>query len=311
MATLHWEMRGMLKEMREEGRLAVLTALILHANIRMRCWPSVPLLIDETGWSSASVTAAKVWLIEHGAIVLVPYRKRVDEECRLPRSKHIYQLTGMMNIGGETKPYLYMTPESEQAIKVVLAEISLAEKSVGKNSVGKNKGSSTSKGNSTLKGESTSSSDDDAEIQRPNIFSLYEQCFGVLVPSPMMADELKVIAAEFPNEDWLKDAFKAAALARAKNIKYVRAVLESWQRDGKPVDVTAPKPAAQPAPAPAAPPKNAALEAAIAEELAKLPEVPPADYQPNQPVNIRIATWNAARRNMATDRARTRLGALA
>jgi len=64
----------------------------------------------------------------------------------------------------------------------------------------------------------------------PNIFALYEDNIGSL--SPMIADELKRAEAEYPAE-WITDAFKESVVANARSWRYVRAVLERWQSDGR------------------------------------------------------------------------------
>ncbi len=64
----------------------------------------------------------------------------------------------------------------------------------------------------------------------PNIFALYEDNIGTL--SPMIADELKRAEADYP-ADWITDAFKEAVVANARSWRYVRAVLERWQSDGR------------------------------------------------------------------------------
>ncbi|TVR20563.1 MAG: DnaD domain protein [Anaerolineaceae bacterium] len=65
---------------------------------------------------------------------------------------------------------------------------------------------------------------------RPNIFKLYEDNIGGL--TPLMADELKDAAAEFP-ADWIEDAIRQAVLANKRSWNYVRAILVRWQRDGR------------------------------------------------------------------------------
>ncbi len=129
MATLAWELRSALPYLREEGRLAVLMALVLHTNIRMRCWPSTHTLTKETGWNSASVTKAKKWLQEHGAFALVPFAKRLDEEEALPRRQHVYQMTGILRIEGRIICYLYLTPEARAAIEAAVGKVSVSETS--------------------------------------------------------------------------------------------------------------------------------------------------------------------------------------
>jgi len=128
MTTLHWQMRNYAQELRQDGRLAVLLMLTMHANLRLRCWPSVDLLATETGWALASITAAKKWLIEHNAMILVPFNKRIDEETKLPIRQHVYQLTGVIDIDGKTWPYLYMTPEAKDSVKAILDTLPKASK---------------------------------------------------------------------------------------------------------------------------------------------------------------------------------------
>lgn len=149
--TLNFDLRRHLRDLRDDGRLNLLIALVLHANIRLRCWPSIPLLIDETGWSVASVNDAKKWLLEHKAIMLVPYELRVDEETKLPRAQHVYQLTGLLKLDDKTVPYLYMAPEAVAAVKAVLADILLSKNSAGEILAGENKVLSNPKEDSSLK----------------------------------------------------------------------------------------------------------------------------------------------------------------
>ena len=64
----------------------------------------------------------------------------------------------------------------------------------------------------------------------PNIFALYEDNVGAL--SPMIADELKRAEADYP-ADWITEAFKEAVIANARSWRYVRAILERWQTEGR------------------------------------------------------------------------------
>jgi DNA replication protein DnaD len=85
--------------------------------------------------------------------------------------------------------------------------------------------------------------DDDAGAREgENIFTLYHTTFGQLVSNPILADDLKDMQAEYPPQD-IADAFRAAALANARSIKYVRSCLENWRINGR----DKPKPADRPA----------------------------------------------------------------
>jgi DNA replication protein len=64
----------------------------------------------------------------------------------------------------------------------------------------------------------------------PNIFALYEDNIGAL--SPIIADELKRAEGDYP-ADWITDAFKESVVANARSWRYVRAILERWDTDGR------------------------------------------------------------------------------
>jgi DNA replication protein len=68
------------------------------------------------------------------------------------------------------------------------------------------------------------------EIDRPNIFTLYEQNIGLLLP--MVAEELKDAADQYP-EDWIVDAFREAVQQNKRNWSYIRAILRRWETEGK------------------------------------------------------------------------------
>lgn len=109
--------------MSDDDRWNVLTVLILHTNIRNRCWPSTDLLARQgTHGNKKKAIAAKKWLREHKAFVLVPHKKRFgDEETALPQRQHIYELTGYIQAcnnpecacGGNGKRYKYLYHKSE------------------------------------------------------------------------------------------------------------------------------------------------------------------------------------------------------
>jgi hypothetical protein len=116
MSDLHWCLRDHLQEFRTDGRLFVLLSIYLHKNTRNRSWPSNELIRKETGLSRAPVSQSVQWLIDHKAVVLVPYDKRVGKETKLAKRKNIYQLTGLIEINGKFIPYLFMNPESWRGI---------------------------------------------------------------------------------------------------------------------------------------------------------------------------------------------------
>ena len=65
---------------------------------------------------------------------------------------------------------------------------------------------------------------------RPPIYALYEQTIGLM--NPFIAEELKAAAEKYPM-DWIEQAFKESAMANARNWRYIKAILERWEREGK------------------------------------------------------------------------------
>lgn len=115
--SLHWGFRGVLRHFRDDGTLAVYIAYLLHANMRNRAWPSIDLLIKETGWSRASVVASKKWLMDHRALERVEYDQRAgDDEMRLHQRTDIMQITGVVVIDGEVIPLLYFNQQTNDSL---------------------------------------------------------------------------------------------------------------------------------------------------------------------------------------------------
>ncbi len=65
---------------------------------------------------------------------------------------------------------------------------------------------------------------------RPTIFELYEENIGPL--TPLIAEELQDAEATYP-PDWVEAAFREAVALNKRNWKYIRAILERWQSEGK------------------------------------------------------------------------------
>jgi DNA replication protein len=68
------------------------------------------------------------------------------------------------------------------------------------------------------------------EVERPNIFVLYEQNIGLL--TPLIAEELRDAEKTYP-ADWIEEAFRIAVEHNARRWRYVRSVLERWAAEGK------------------------------------------------------------------------------
>jgi len=68
------------------------------------------------------------------------------------------------------------------------------------------------------------------ELDRPNIFELYEQNIGFL--QPLLAEELEEAEQTYPAV-WITDALKIAVEHNVRNWRYIRSILERWAREGK------------------------------------------------------------------------------
>jgi DNA replication protein len=66
--------------------------------------------------------------------------------------------------------------------------------------------------------------------ERPSVYLLYEENIGPL--TPLIADELKDTEAEF-GVDWLSEAISISVNAEKRSMRYVRAILERWKKEGK------------------------------------------------------------------------------
>jgi DNA replication protein len=68
------------------------------------------------------------------------------------------------------------------------------------------------------------------EVERPNIFVLYEQNIGLL--TPMIGDELQDAADHYP-QDWIEAAFREAVQQNKRKWSYIRAILRRWETEGR------------------------------------------------------------------------------
>lgn len=70
----------------------------------------------------------------------------------------------------------------------------------------------------------------DANVERPNIFAIYEDNIGSL--SPMIADELRDAEQLYPVA-WIEDAFREAVELNKRSWRYVERILERWAQEGR------------------------------------------------------------------------------
>lgn len=68
------------------------------------------------------------------------------------------------------------------------------------------------------------------DFDKPNIYRLYELHIGPL--TPMIADSLKAAEDIYPPE-WVEDAFRIAVENNVRRWRYIDAILQSWQQEGR------------------------------------------------------------------------------
>jgi DnaD/phage-associated family protein len=67
-------------------------------------------------------------------------------------------------------------------------------------------------------------------IERPNVYTLYEQNIGLL--TPIMAEKLQDAEGLYPQE-WINAAFEEAVLNNKRNWRYIERILERWTLEGR------------------------------------------------------------------------------
>ncbi len=67
-------------------------------------------------------------------------------------------------------------------------------------------------------------------VERPNIFVLYEQNFGLM--TAMIADQLRDLEKSYP-PDWIVEAMEISLLNNKRHLNYIRAILKRWETEGK------------------------------------------------------------------------------
>ncbi len=68
------------------------------------------------------------------------------------------------------------------------------------------------------------------ELERPNIFVLYERNIGML--TPFIAEQLRDAEQSYPAE-WIEDAFRVAVEQNVRKWAYVRSILQRWSSEGR------------------------------------------------------------------------------
>jgi hypothetical protein len=176
---LSWKLRETNGEL-GEGRGWTLVTLYWHTNAHLRCWPGVRRLAKQTGVALATNDKILDWLVERGAVLKVPYDKRLLEEKALSARKTIYQLTGVIRLDSGWTRYLEIAnPETAYSLvtllhglDVSLAEISAREFSVRKISPGETEGIYSLEGDTASQGDT--GREKGAEAPKDTVPSLFK-----------------------------------------------------------------------------------------------------------------------------------------
>ena len=67
-------------------------------------------------------------------------------------------------------------------------------------------------------------------VERPNIFTLYEQNIGLM--TPLLADQLRDMEKSYAPE-CVYEAFEIAVSRNKRNLRYIQAILKRWETEGK------------------------------------------------------------------------------
>lgn len=70
----------------------------------------------------------------------------------------------------------------------------------------------------------------DLRVERPNIFTLYEQNIGPL--TPIIADHLRDLEELYPPA-WIEEAIILAAEANVRRLSYIEGILGRWETEGR------------------------------------------------------------------------------
>jgi DnaD/phage-associated family protein len=73
----------------------------------------------------------------------------------------------------------------------------------------------------------------DMRVERPTIFTLYEQNIGPL--TPMISENLRDFESSYP-AGWLEEAIGIAVTRNKRNLKYIEGILKRWQTEGRAED---------------------------------------------------------------------------
>jgi DNA replication protein len=70
----------------------------------------------------------------------------------------------------------------------------------------------------------------DVNVERPNVFTLYEQNIGPL--TPLIADSLRDLEETYA-QGWIEEAFRIAVQQNKRSLAYIEAILRRWHDEGR------------------------------------------------------------------------------
>ena len=70
----------------------------------------------------------------------------------------------------------------------------------------------------------------DLRVERPTIFTLYEQNIGPM--TPMIGENLRDFEATYP-AGWIEEAIQIAVANNKRSLRYIEAILKRWQTEGR------------------------------------------------------------------------------
>lgn len=82
----------------------------------------------------------------------------------------------------------------------------------------------------TVAGDTTARWRGTLRVERPSIFTLYEQNVGLV--TPIIADRLVEAIERYP-EAWVEDAIEEAVAYNRRNWRYIQRILENWASEGR------------------------------------------------------------------------------
>lgn len=271
-SVIHGNSAELVKYFRKDpAALALFWIYCARRNNEGVAWPSLRGLAHDTGWSFKACQKARVWLVDRKIISRVEdyirpqWRNLPPDELAKKRNldhAEYYRVTGTIEINGSAWPLLYENPQqgdfadgnsipdpaddvpqrSTTRVDIGSQRSELASKRTKHNTKKAVVADQPAKNGKTAAAAEIETSAEPTPLQLA--YAAYEKNIGII--PQFVGEQIGAAVADYPN-GWVEDAIKEAALSNVRNWKYIAAILQRWEKDGR-----APK-AQQPAPQPAQP----------------------------------------------------------